>query len=76
MPPTIMIDQIKGFSLFMIEAVLDRRGNEIIESTLDEQDIFERAGAVAYKIIVGQDRYGGATIGMCRRSDEANPGTP
>jgi hypothetical protein len=56
MPPTIMIDQIKGFSLFMIEAVLDRRGNEIIESTLDEQDIFERAGAVAYKIIMGQDR--------------------
>ena len=42
MPPTIVFDQIKGFSLFMIEAVLDRRGNEIIESTLDEQDIFER----------------------------------
>ena len=31
MPPTITIDQIKGFSLFMIKAVLDGRGNEIID---------------------------------------------
>jgi pyruvate dehydrogenase (quinone) len=31
MPPTITIGQIKGFSLFMIKAVLDGRGNEIID---------------------------------------------
>jgi pyruvate dehydrogenase (quinone) len=31
MPPTITIDQIKGFGLFMIKAVLDGRGNEIID---------------------------------------------
>jgi len=30
-PPTITIDQIKGFSLFMIKAVLDGRGSEIID---------------------------------------------
>jgi pyruvate dehydrogenase (quinone) len=31
MPPTITVDQIKGFSLFMIKAVLDGRGNEIVD---------------------------------------------
>ena len=31
MPPTITIDQIKGFSLFMIKAVLVGGGNEIID---------------------------------------------
>jgi len=31
MPPTITADQIKGFSLFMIKAVLDGRGDEIID---------------------------------------------
>jgi pyruvate dehydrogenase (quinone) len=31
MPPTITVDQIKGFSLFMIKAVLDGRGDEIID---------------------------------------------
>jgi pyruvate dehydrogenase (quinone) len=31
MPPTITIDQIKGFGLFMIKAVLDGRGSEIVD---------------------------------------------
>ena len=31
MPPTITVDQIKGFSLFMIKAVLDGRGSEILD---------------------------------------------
>ncbi len=31
MPPTISVDQIKGFSLFMIKAVLGGRGDEIID---------------------------------------------
>jgi len=31
MPPTITVDQMKGFGLFMIKAVLDGRGNEIID---------------------------------------------
>jgi pyruvate dehydrogenase (quinone) len=31
MPPSITVGQIKGFSLFMIKAVLDGRGNEIID---------------------------------------------
>jgi pyruvate dehydrogenase (quinone) len=31
MPPAISFDQIKGFSLFMIKAVLDGRGEEIID---------------------------------------------
>jgi pyruvate dehydrogenase (quinone) len=31
MPPSITVDQIKGFSLFMIKAVLDGRGNEIVD---------------------------------------------
>jgi pyruvate dehydrogenase (quinone) len=30
-PPTITVDQMKGFSLFMIKAVLDGRGDEIID---------------------------------------------
>jgi pyruvate dehydrogenase (quinone) len=31
MPPSITVDQIKGFSLFMVKAVLDGRGDEIID---------------------------------------------
>ena len=31
MPPTITVDQMKGFSLFMIKAVLDGRGDELID---------------------------------------------
>ena len=31
MPPSITVDQVKGFSLFMIKAVLDGRGDEIID---------------------------------------------
>jgi pyruvate dehydrogenase (quinone) len=31
MPPTITVNQIKGFSLFMIKAVLDGRGSEIVD---------------------------------------------
>jgi pyruvate dehydrogenase (quinone) len=31
MPPTISIDQVKGFGLFMIKAILDGRGNEIVD---------------------------------------------
>jgi pyruvate dehydrogenase (quinone) len=31
MPPSITVDQVKGFGLFMIKAVLDGRGNEIID---------------------------------------------
>jgi pyruvate dehydrogenase (quinone) len=31
MPPSITADQIKGFGLFMIKAVLDGRGNELID---------------------------------------------
>jgi pyruvate dehydrogenase (quinone) len=31
MPPTITVDQMKGFSLFMIKAVLNGRGEEIID---------------------------------------------
>jgi pyruvate dehydrogenase (quinone) len=31
MPPTITVDQIKGFSLFMIKAILDGRGSEIVD---------------------------------------------
>lgn len=31
MPPSITVDQVKGFGLFMIKAVLDGRGDEIID---------------------------------------------
>ena len=31
MPPTISLDQIKGFGLFMLKAVLNGRGDEIID---------------------------------------------
>ena len=31
MPPTNTADQIKGFGLFMLKAVLDGRGNEVID---------------------------------------------
>jgi pyruvate dehydrogenase (quinone) len=31
MPPTITLEQMKGFSLFMLRAVLNGRGNEIID---------------------------------------------
>ena len=31
MPPTITFEQAKGFSLFMMKAVLNGRGDEIID---------------------------------------------
>jgi len=31
MPPTITLEQAKGFSLFMMKAVLSGRGDEIID---------------------------------------------
>jgi pyruvate dehydrogenase (quinone) len=31
MPPTITLEQAKGFSLFMMKAVLNGRGDEIID---------------------------------------------
>jgi pyruvate dehydrogenase (quinone) len=31
MPPTITLEQVKGFSLFMLKAVLSGRGDEIID---------------------------------------------
>jgi pyruvate dehydrogenase (quinone) len=31
MPPTITLEQMKGFSLFMLRAVLSGRGDEIID---------------------------------------------
>ena len=31
MPPTITLEQMKGFSLFMLRAVLNGRGDEIID---------------------------------------------
>jgi pyruvate dehydrogenase (quinone) len=31
MPPTISLEQIAGFSLFMLKAVLSGRGDEIID---------------------------------------------
>ncbi|HYR89172.1 MAG TPA: thiamine pyrophosphate-dependent enzyme, partial [Terriglobia bacterium] len=31
MPPTITLEQVKGFSLFMMRAVLSGRGDEIID---------------------------------------------
>jgi pyruvate dehydrogenase (quinone) len=31
MPPTITLGQMKGFSLFMLKAVLSGRGDEIVD---------------------------------------------
>jgi pyruvate dehydrogenase (quinone) len=31
MPPTITYDQAKGFSMFMLKAVLNARGDEIVD---------------------------------------------
>jgi len=31
MPPTITLEQAKGFSLFMLRAVLSGRGDELID---------------------------------------------
>ena len=31
MPPTISLEQITGFSLFMLKAVLSGRGDELID---------------------------------------------
>ena len=31
MPPTITLEEAKGFSLFMLKAVLNGQGNEIID---------------------------------------------
>jgi pyruvate dehydrogenase (quinone) len=31
MPPTITLEQAKGFSLFMLKAVLNGRGDEVID---------------------------------------------
>jgi pyruvate dehydrogenase (quinone) len=31
MPPTITAEQVKGFSLFMLKAVLSGRGDEVVD---------------------------------------------
>jgi pyruvate dehydrogenase (quinone) len=31
MPPSLTVDQIKGFGLFMIKAILDGRGSEVVD---------------------------------------------
>jgi pyruvate dehydrogenase (quinone) len=31
MPPSITFEEVKGFGLFMLKAVLDRRGTEIVD---------------------------------------------
>jgi len=31
MPPTITAEQVKGFSLFMLKAVLSGRGSELVD---------------------------------------------
>ena len=31
MPPTISLDQVRGFGLFMLRAVLSGRGNELVD---------------------------------------------
>ena len=31
MPPTISLDQVRGFGVFMLKAVLSGRGDEIID---------------------------------------------
>jgi pyruvate dehydrogenase (quinone) len=31
MPPSVKLDQVMGFSLFMMKAVLNGRGNEVID---------------------------------------------
>jgi len=31
MPPTIQVDQVMGFSLYMIKAVLDGRGTQVLD---------------------------------------------
>jgi len=31
MPPTITLEQMRGFSLFMLKAVLSGRGDEIVD---------------------------------------------
>ncbi len=31
MPPTIQLDQMRGFSLYMLKAVLDGRGTKILD---------------------------------------------
>jgi pyruvate dehydrogenase (quinone) len=31
LPPSIKLDQVKGFSLFMMKAVIDGRGSEVID---------------------------------------------
>jgi len=31
MPPTITAEQVKGFSLYMLKAVLDRRGTKLLD---------------------------------------------
>ncbi len=33
MPPTIVYEQAKGFTLFMMRAVLNGRGDEIVDLT-------------------------------------------
>ena len=31
MPPTITADQVKGFSLYMLKAILDGRGTKLLD---------------------------------------------
>ena len=57
MPPTITVDQIKGFSLFMLKAVLDGRGNEII-------DLASQPGALMARQVdgIGREESEGAEV--------------
>ena len=40
MPPTISAEQVRGFSLYMIKAVLSGRGDELID--LAKTNLFDR----------------------------------
>ena len=46
MPPTITVDQAKGFSLFMLRAVLSGRGDEIVD--LATVNVLREGGRIRY----------------------------
>ena len=45
MPPTITLDQVHGFGLFMLKAVLSGRGSEIIDLAKGEPAAVTKGGA-------------------------------
>jgi hypothetical protein len=53
MPPAITAEMAKGFTLFMVKALLSRRGDEIVERAREPATVSAGAARVFYSTAIG-----------------------